>query len=188
MHLSLCQIPSPQEVSNTSVVGQSIIWTSGKKHQEKCHKNPLYLVIFPFFVSILLKSLPLLTIPINAVKPGVNVLFKQPTIAEKWRHNPGLISRARWTLPLSALTAGSWAAKEALPGHEEPNPSREEEKYTFGCHKRAGGSRRLGAGAPAHCPLPRQLHWSSLPKAHLAHLLPKLLPPILFKLKCIKPF
>lgn len=38
---------------------------------------------FPFSVYILLQSLPLLTIPINAVKPGVNVLFKQPTMAEK---------------------------------------------------------------------------------------------------------
>lgn len=42
---------------------------------------------FPFFVRILLSSLPLLAIPIDA---GVNVLFKQPPMAEKWRHMAGL--------------------------------------------------------------------------------------------------
>ena len=42
----------------------------------------------------------MLIIPINTIIPGVNVHFKQPTTAEKWKHNLGIISRARWTLPL----------------------------------------------------------------------------------------
>lgn len=61
---------------------------------------------FPFFISILLQSLLSLTVPVNAGVPGVNVLFKQPTMAEKWRHNPGLSSRARWTLPLFCSRVG----------------------------------------------------------------------------------
>lgn len=73
---------------------------------------------FPFFVYLLLKSRLLLTIAISAVKPGVNVLSKQPTMAEKWRHSPGLPPRARWTLPLFCSGPAGWAA--VLDGQTVP--------------------------------------------------------------------
>lgn len=85
--LSLCQRPSPQEVPNTSVLGQSLIRTSGKKKPRGKPRKSFVPGYFPFFVRILLSSLPLLAIPIDG---GVNVLFKQPPMAEKWRHMAGL--------------------------------------------------------------------------------------------------
>lgn len=70
-----------------------------QKDQENCQENPLYVVIFHFFVPILLKIPPLVDYTNQHIIPGVNACFKQPTTAEKWKHIPGIIRRARWTLP-----------------------------------------------------------------------------------------
>lgn len=179
--LLLCQIPSPQEVSNTSVVGQSVIYGPLEKNKKPKNQkpNPREMPrksIVPGYSPFCVYILPLLTIPVSAVKPGVNVLFKQPTTAEKWRHKPGLISRASWTLPLLCSGCRGWAARGTLPGPVEPSPNWEEEKCTFGCHRRAQGSPRHRAGAPARCPLPCQPQasapWSRPPCPPLTKLLP----------------
>lgn len=79
------------------------LWQKG---QENCQENPLYVVIFRFFVHILLKIPPLVDYTDQHIIPGVNACSKQPTTAEKWKHNPGIICRARWTLPSPSSDIG----------------------------------------------------------------------------------
>lgn len=168
LHSSPASFPLPETIPSgglqhlcAGTEPHTDLWQKEPRGKPRKSFGPGY---FPFLVCILLSSLPLLAIPIDA---GVNVLFKQPPMAEKWRHMAGLYQGQM---------------DSALTGQQGGQPRRHCPPY--------GAQARLGGGE-IHPWMPQENFWheqhSWLPgQAPPCPALTRALPPSHSEFKCIR--